>query len=422
MGTQKLASMCGMMLLLAGTAVQADLFVVPDEFETISAAADSAAAGDTVLVHPGFYEEEVRLRAGLNLIASSPDGPENTFIEAPFGTRNAVRLLAGSGSADDSSSVIGFLIEQSHDYGASAIYSANPMTLVRNCTVLHVGPGDNWDIPCVELRAGGRILESHISHGSDTSIIVSRDDGAQLVVEDCLIGGRTYPFGPGGFGENSVTLFKNNTFVDAFISVGIFNGTTNLTIVFVNNIFNGWGMDCQDVDPPPDSIDFRYNCFWPFFPEEQCPIGEGNFSADPLICDDTYPDLDWRLEPESPCLGTGENGEDIGARYGVCYPASAETPGGQIGRSWISQPHPNPTAGRVDLVLQAPTTRSRPLSVEVLDVTGRVLRSLAGEAIREYRLTWDGRLSDGRLAPTGIYFLRVRDGAREATRKVTIIE
>lgn len=61
----------------ATTASPARTLHVPGDFPTISAAADAARAGDTVLIHAGVYEETVRIRS------SGDAGAPITFAAAP---------------------------------------------------------------------------------------------------------------------------------------------------------------------------------------------------------------------------------------------------------------------------------------------------------------------------------------------------
>ncbi|MCK6561827.1 right-handed parallel beta-helix repeat-containing protein [bacterium] len=53
---------------------------VPEGFTTIQAALDSAAAGDTILVSPGIYTENINFR-GKNIVLKSVAGPRSTIID-----------------------------------------------------------------------------------------------------------------------------------------------------------------------------------------------------------------------------------------------------------------------------------------------------------------------------------------------------
>ncbi|MEZ4647973.1 MAG: hypothetical protein R3E97_04160 [Candidatus Eisenbacteria bacterium] len=55
---------------------------------------------------------------------------------------------------------------------------------------------------------------------------------------------------------------------------------------------------------------------------------------------------------------------------------------------------------------------------------GRIVKSLAGRVSTGERetLVWDGRGSDGRTVPAGVYFLRVRGDGRASERKLTLVK
>jgi len=148
-------------------------------------------------------------------------------------------------------------------------------------------------------------------------------------------------------------------------------------------------------------------------------IGE-NIFTDPLFCDpDTCsagPSLegDYRLHSDSPCLpGASPCGELIGALPVGCPVASA--PPTTLTRL-ASDPWPNPTSGAVSLRLQAPVGANS--GVRVIDASGRLTRTLTPAG---GRVTWDGRLDDGRPAPSGVYYFKIPGHSGRSTRSVLVV-
>jgi aminopeptidase N len=84
--------------------------------------------------------------------------------------------------------------------------------------------------------------------------------------------------------------------------------------------------------------------------------------------------------------------------------------------------HPNPTSGMVTLRIALP--REENVRLDLLDVGGRKIRSLVGGPMAGgvHTLTWDGRDSEGRLVPAGVYWaLLAEEGGKQLTRKVTVV-
>jgi len=77
----------------------------------------------------------------------------------------------------------------------------------------------------------------------------------------------------------------------------------------------------------------------------------------------------------------------------------------------LSRPHPNPSSGDVSLALSLP--QAGPVRAEVVDLAGRVVRTLEPGSWRSagtVMLRWDGADATGRPVRNGVYFVRARVG------------
>lgn len=87
--------------------------------------------------------------------------------------------------------------------------------------------------------------------------------------------------------------------------------------------------------------------------------------------------------------------------------------------------HPNPSAHEVGIIYTIPGTPGevRDVSVTVFDVNGRAVRDLVDrkESRGRKRACWDGALSDGTAAPSGIYFIVVAAGNATAVGKFVLV-
>lgn len=81
---------------------------------------------------------------------------------------------------------------------------------------------------------------------------------------------------------------------------------------------------------------------------------------------------------------------------------------------------PNPVTGSCSIAFTAPGESIA--RVEILDVGGRRVRSLATEAAGGlHRATWDGRTDSGIAAPAGLYFVVARAGSVRETRRIALV-
>ena len=82
---------------------------------------------------------------------------------------------------------------------------------------------------------------------------------------------------------------------------------------------------------------------------------------------------------------------------------------------------PNPSRGPLNLSLETPTGGYDAL--ELLDVSGRVVRKLSSGAVAggRWNIRWDGRDDSGQRMPAGLYFARMRSHAGIAVVRVALI-
>lgn len=86
----------------------------------------------------------------------------------------------------------------------------------------------------------------------------------------------------------------------------------------------------------------------------------------------------------------------------------------------LGEPRPNPFGEATEVEFSV--SRDAVVSATVYDVQGRLVRSLRREnAGPRTVVRWDGKNDHGRLAPAGVYFIRVSAGAEARTRKVVLV-
>ena len=105
----------------------------------------------------------------------------------------------------------------------------------------------------------------------------------------------------------------------------------------------------------------------------------------------------------------------------VAGPASVpDAPAGAAAR-FSRPPSPNPTRGTISCAVTL--AEAAPLSVVVLDAAGREVATLhrGEQPAGEHAFLWNGRHTDGHLAPAGVYLMRMWVPGRQETRRFTLI-
>lgn len=374
---------------------------VPEQYSTITQACAVADSGDTVGVYPGhYYNEEAVVRPGVSVIGMGEDWHD--VIVSPDGSR-PFYVIAGSGPV----LIKGMYINAGSE---CCVENRNYGLVVENCLLTTL---DVWEFWLVNASADFMLKYCSLWYVCQANEPIHLEQAAHVLIEDCVWGSVVYigwDVPPGSCFE-----IRNNTFYYTIVNV-FAASSTDFSVYFVNNIIPRaicW-------DPVPDTVEWRYNDFHlPGDPWPDCGYQVGNFTAPPLFCD--WP-TDLRLRPDSPCIRAGENGENVGARLGICWPPQGvadEMPGRAL-QFHVSPPWPTPTTGGVTLVLDGEPGAL--IAARVFDVAGNLIRSLPDVLSgRGMRLYWDGRIGDGRLAPAGVYYLRVRAGDTEVGKRILVV-
>jgi hypothetical protein len=98
----------------------------------------------------------------------------------------------------------------------------------------------------------------------------------------------------------------------------------------------------------------------------------------------------------------------------------AQWSGGQVLKTRLTRPMPNPARMRV-AIRYALGAQCQTL-LQVHDLTGRVVRTLCATSMKRgaYNVTWNGTDDHGRSLANGVYFVRLTAGDYRATEKVVL--
>lgn len=240
------------------------------DYLTIQEGIDAASYGDTVLVHPGMYQEWLTVGADKDGISlESRDGADSTVIFEAGGTGASLLFVEGTGPT---TRVSGFTFEGNRATRGGAIRCASAALavedcVIRDCVAFEVGGGIFLDEPdgvairrcvvrnCWSREGGGlchwggdAVIEDSEFHGNWVTAFNGLDGGgvatydAQLDVSGCLFEGNHSQPGHGAglwaddFSHISVV---NSVFHDQDGSALKFDGAT-LTVMTSVFTENGW--------------------------------------------------------------------------------------------------------------------------------------------------------------------------------------
>lgn len=286
---------------------------VPADVPTIQAAVNAAIDGDSILVAPGTYVENVYI-ADRNLVILSTDGPETTTIEAAV----PGVVVSYMGAVDGSSVLQGFTISGGQ-VGINCYSGASPRieeNIVTGASQAAIYAETPTGIVIFGNRIEGNGVAIEIDHGTS-------------IIQDNLILDNEAPYASHGvvsvFITDSSTVTgnifaRNGGQVSLYVYYGAGHVITDNTLygnltggmhvryatesVVRNNLvaFNTGGPGIRHVAHDGDLVAFEYNNSYGNFPGDWVNAGQdvGNVSADPLFADTSG--VAFELLPGSPCV------------------------------------------------------------------------------------------------------------------------
>jgi hypothetical protein len=336
----KLSLLLSLVLALMGTGVKADTIEVPADQPTIQAGIDAAVDGDTVLVAPGIFTENIRFKGKKIVVTSHYAATQDTsFVRST--------IIDGSNPANpDTASCVLFI-------------SGEDSTSVLQGFTLTGGTGTKWEDEHGGLTyvEGGGILVALCSPTIRNNIIVGNEavrrptgvsssggggircgDGSPIIVNN-IITGNSGLYGGGIVMNFTSGTIKNNVITNnvaykagvapSYGGGGIWVNGSGTTTVIENNTIAG--NSAQGSGNPPTGrgggmvvwntpVAARNNIVWgntqvtggQIFVIGTTPTvayndveggydGEGNIDSDPLFEAGTY-----YLTVSSPCIDAGD--------------------------------------------------------------------------------------------------------------------
>jgi hypothetical protein len=465
-------------LLLAASSAPARTIVVPSDQPSIQQGINASVDGDTVLVMPGTYIENILIDG--DIAVRSAGGPAVTIIDGSQpdnpDSGSVVRFYVNG-------SIEGFDIRNGSGTGGGRklgagihVYNWNDPNTEDGPLIMGNWINDNWLDTSPWDRGGGinvtgsaRIIGNRIYNngivgdGLGAAIFAATPVLPTLFRDNEVYDNSVYPSTPGqrtgvhvlggvvsgnviacnaggwGAGVSATGLIELNTIVgnwsytdEPTIIVGI-SANCDGPVTFMNNNVTdnaGGGVECLECDQG-DPVYLGCNNISGNFPGGQVigicseAIGQdGNISVDPVYgstgCE---PGHDyWCLSENSPLLLDPPPGCGLIGALGLCPPIGIHDMRPQSPpRLQVRAPRPNPFLERTTIPFYLP--HGGEVSIGIYDVVGRRVRALepGWRTAGDHALEWDGRDDAGRRVPSGAYVARIGAGGEELTRTLLLI-
>lgn len=179
-------TLCTLAFLLLVTISTAQKIInVPAEHSTILKALMSSKRGDTVMVAPGLYKEQITIPSGVSLVATTPHkaiidgkGRGNTINMSNNSSIVGMDITNGTAAIVTKSPGISIVNCRIYKNNGSAILCTGNLPEIKNCLIVfNQGSG----IQAVSITGGSTILERNtISYNMNTGITISGKTGITI--------------------------------------------------------------------------------------------------------------------------------------------------------------------------------------------------------------------------------------------------
>ena len=148
--------------------------------------------------------------------------------------------------------------------------------------------------------------------------------------------------------------------------------------------------------------------------------GEGNIELDPLFCDTE--NMNFNLQENSPCIGTGQDGANIGAfEVGCSDELSVDSNLNPLGFS-LKQNYPNPFNPTTNINIDIKNTSF--VKLNIYDIRGRYIKLFINENLRQgrYSFLWDATDNAGQQVPAGMYICVLEADGIRLSKKMLLLK
>ena len=132
---------------------------VPDHYQTIQSAINAASNGDTIIVRPGVYIENMDY-IGKKVVVRSEQGPEVTIIDG----NQAGSVVTFQNGEDENSAIDGFILTNGNAIDGGGIYCNGSSPIISNNIITSNNGGGICCISCSPIISKNDIINNIANH------------------------------------------------------------------------------------------------------------------------------------------------------------------------------------------------------------------------------------------------------------------
>ncbi|UCC78990.1 MAG: T9SS type A sorting domain-containing protein [Candidatus Zixiibacteriota bacterium] len=433
------------LVLLAYAVCWPTIINIPADYPTIQQGIDASADGDTVLVQPGTYYENINFN-GHNIVLGSlflTTGDTSYISQTVIDAQGHLIVVTFNSSENETTAIIGFLVIGGFSYsgpgaGIACLNASNPViknNIIGNNTTGFGGVGGGIYCESSNPKVIGNIIAYNSGDIYGGGIYLS---SSNALIQNNLIFRNITTLKAGGIGmANGNPVLYNNIITEniALDGTGIWFYNTNASIrnsIIWNDSSYSDGSEIEIYGDAP-SIEFCniQDTLWP---------GAGNISINPLFRDPDNGDFHLMSiacgdSADSPCIdagdpnildsllncswGLGDLRSDMGAYGGgdSLITGIGDAPSPLPKKFLLLQNYPNPF--NATTTVKYALADAGPVRIDIYDLLGRLVETLVDEEKQagQHQAVWDASGYS-----SGIYFYRLEAGNFTQTRKMILLK
>ncbi|MCP4580082.1 MAG: hypothetical protein GY839_00580 [candidate division Zixibacteria bacterium] len=218
--------LCLILLILGSLTSFGSVINIPDDHVTIQAGINASSDGDTVLVQPGTYVENINFN-GHNIVLGSlfMTTGDTSYIETTVIDGDSSGSVTTFDSGEDSTCVLtGFTIRNGADQYGGGVLCHNSDPIIRENRINHnsamFGGGGIECTQSASIIVNNRITQNYLSYGSGAGVSVSASSDAKIINNmisnnyASQAGGAIYTIGEGTTLIEGNRIFSNYAGID----------------------------------------------------------------------------------------------------------------------------------------------------------------------------------------------------------------